>query len=145
MTLLPRRSFLRLGAGVAVAGANPLWPSAAGAATGTAKGARLVRSTFAPAVGSTFLLDAGAWSAPVVLDEVADLPSAPAGDEGSFGLLFRAPASAPSEQGTFRLHNAQVGTYTVLTVPVDRGRIVRYYEVVANSATARRPRGDRRV
>lgn len=147
MSSLSRRSFLRLGAGVAVAGAAPLWPGGvAAAATGRARGARLARATFQPAVGSTFLLDAGSWSTEAVLEEVGDLPSGPAsGDEASFGLLFRAPASAPSEQATFRVHSARVGTFTLLAVPVDRGRIARYYQVIVNSGNVRRSRGERRV
>ena len=146
---LSRRSFLSLAGGAVAIVGLPLMARPALAATkqgssSTSRGTpTLVRSVFLPAMGEVFRMTGSVWSADVVLDSVDDLAGAVApGAEDAFGLMFRADQRVPVAQGTYRISSRRTGAFDLFAVPVDFGRIARYYQVVVNRVTRPGEGGD---
>jgi hypothetical protein len=95
-------------------------------------GDALSRSTFAPALGEDFTLTGPAGTVDATLDEVGDLVGAPAGAEGRFSLLFRAPSTVLAVDGIYNVANRRIGSWSLFLVPVDRGATARSYQAVVN-------------
>jgi hypothetical protein len=106
---------------------------------------RLRRSDFSFQVSEPFVIDSREWGpVSVTLTEVTDLtlpssankPSppqiAPPNSEESFSLLFSGPTTLPLKQGTYRIHNRQIGTFALLVVPMGGGRTQQIYEALFN-------------
>jgi hypothetical protein len=97
---------------------------------------RLTATSFAPAVGETFVLDAGgAGSLELELVESRLLdPDAPAQDPSGarapFSLLFRGPAEPILPQATYRLEHRSVGAIEIFIVPIAGDETGTSYEAV---------------
>jgi hypothetical protein len=96
----------------------------------------LTYDTFAPLVGSKFTLrTADGDSVPLTLAQANDtgIPGG-AGPDGrtrtQFSLVFRGPADAPLEQGTYEVDADAVGIQTLFVVPIRADSDGRYYEAV---------------
>jgi hypothetical protein len=50
----------------------------------------------------------------------------------TFSLLFKAPADAEPEQGTYTISNPELGEQAIFLVPVDRNDKGLYFEAVYN-------------
>jgi hypothetical protein len=92
----------------------------------------LSRSTFAQMLGQTFTLTGPLGTMRATLDEVGDVVGAPAGADGRFSLLFRAPSTARTSDGTFTVANRRMGSQPLFLVPVDRGASAQLYQAIVN-------------
>ena len=92
----------------------------------------LSRSAFAPMLGQTFTLTGPLGTVRATLDEVGDLVGAPAGADGRFSLLFRAPSTVRAADGTYTVANRRLGSQSLFLVPVDRGASARLYQAIVN-------------
>lgn len=82
-----------------------------------------------PHVGSTFQMRAAGGFQRVVLSEIDDLSSAPAGDENRFALVFEASGPAqPSATYTFR--HPRMADVDLLVVPGRSTNPVRYIATI---------------
>jgi len=97
---------------------------------------RLTANSFAPAVGETFLLDAGeAGRIELELTEsrLHD-PDAPAEDASGarapFTLTFRGPAEPILPQGIYRLEHPSLADLEIFIVPIGRDEAGTTYEAV---------------
>jgi hypothetical protein len=97
---------------------------------------RLTATSFAPAVGEKFVLDAGeAGSLELELVESRlhdpDAPAQdPSGARAPFSLLFRGPAEPILPQATYRLAHRSVGAVEIFIVPIARDESGTSYEAV---------------
>lgn len=93
--------------------------------------APLVRSSFAPRVGDTFQVRAGAVPVALRLATLHELAQ-PGSPEYSFAITFSGPAEQPLAQGTYEFVHARMGSFPVFIVPKAAGQGVRSYEAVFN-------------
>jgi hypothetical protein len=91
------------------------------------------RGTYAPLVGQTLQLTTAQGTRQVVLSEVGDLQSAPAGDPRRFSLVFRSPKGERLQAGTYSFRHRTIGTVDLFTTPVDRGAKAELYQVIVNN------------
>jgi len=96
-----------------------------------AVGVPLVRSTWSPFVSSSFQMTGPGGNTSAVLQQVADLPWAAAGDENRFSLLFSAPTASAMPQGIYQLQSGVLST-ALFVVPVEQVTTARHYEAVIN-------------
>lgn len=126
---LTRRAFLGGLGALAAAIAVPLVGRQAVTALVHGASHPLRRSTFLPHVGSTFQMRAAGGFQRVVLSEIDDLYSAPAGDENRFALVFEASEPAqPSATYTFR--HPRMADVDLLVVPGRSTNPVRYIATI---------------
>lgn len=140
-----RRTFLKTGtmgllcAGLSAGLANAvIGRSTSDGAFGEGKAAgagSLTKDAFAPYVGTTFRVKAGAASVDLRLSKITDLkaiariPSRIAGRE-SFSLFFKGSSKAPlMTQDTRVIEHQQLGRFSLFLVPVGRSRN-RHYEAI---------------
>ena len=97
---------------------------------------RLTVTSFAPAVGETFVLDAGD-AGPLDLELVEarlHRPGARAQDESGtrapFTLVFRGPAEPILPQRTYPLEHESVGAIEIFIVPIGHDQAGTTYEAV---------------
>lgn len=96
----------------------------------------LTAASFAPAVGETFLLDAGDAGrlALELLESRLHDPDAPAkdasGTRAPFSLLFRGPADPILSQRIYHLEHPSVGAIEIFIVPVAHDEESTTYEAV---------------
>lgn len=132
---LTRRQFFKT---VGIGGA--LLVAGAGIATGWMDWmfpAPLLRSSFAPRVGDTFLVRAGALPVALRLTGVRELGQAqPTSAEHSFAVAFSGPAEQPLAQGTYEFTHARMGSFALFIVPGAAGQGARSYEAVFNRLQA---------
>jgi hypothetical protein len=97
---------------------------------------RVTATTFEPAVGDTFVLDAGdAGTLDLELLEARQHdPSAPAQDASGarapFSLTFRGPADPVLPQRIYRLEHDSVGAIEIFIVPIAHDDAGTSYEAV---------------
>ena len=98
--------------------------------------ARLTATSFAPAVGEAFVLDAGEagqFDLELVESRLHD-PDAPAQDASGarapFTLLFRGPAEPLLPQGIYRLEHQSMGALEIFIVPIGQDADGVAYEAV---------------
>jgi hypothetical protein len=97
---------------------------------------RVTADTFAPAVGDTFVLDAG--GAGLLELELVESrlhhPDTPAEDASGarapFSLLFRGPADPLLPQSIYRLEHESLDPMEIFLVPVERDEAGASYEAV---------------
>ena len=127
---ISRRAFLRDCGAVAVLSAAPLSMAQIAGATSREP---LGRSRFAPLLGTTLTMSGAGERVDVVLAEINDLrPSARAGDEHRFSLVFRAPAGHVRSGGIRTFSHEALGEVTMFVAPIDRGVRSLRYEAVIN-------------
>lgn len=93
-------------------------------------------TSFAPAVGETFVIDAGEagqFDLELVESRLHD-PDAPAQDASGarapFTLLFRGPAEPLLPQGIYRLEHQSIGALEIFIVPIGQDADGVAYEAV---------------
>ena len=100
---------------------------------------QLMRSSFLPHIGESFLIQSGMLAAlDLYLTEVLDLhmhaqqASAPSAfeREQSFILRFRGPQDQVLPQGTYPFEHSQLGSFSIFVVPMEFDAAGRYYEAV---------------
>ena len=97
---------------------------------------RLTATSFAPAVGETFVLDAGdAGQLELELLEASlHDPSAPAedpsGERAPFTLVFRGPTEPVLPQSIYRIEHESVGPLEIFIVPIAQDAAGTTYEAV---------------
>jgi hypothetical protein len=97
---------------------------------------RLTATSFAPAVGETFMLDAGdAGELELeLLESRLHDPDAPAEDASGvrapFTLVFRGPTEPVLPQRIYRLEHDSVGAIEIFIVPIGRDEAGVTYEAV---------------
>jgi hypothetical protein len=97
---------------------------------------RVTAATFAPAVGDTFVLDAGETGLLELelLESRPHHPDAPAEDASGarapFSLLFRGPPDPLLPQRIYRLEHESLGPLEIFLVPVARDEAGSSYEAV---------------
>lgn len=121
-----RRSFFSVVAATALAVMTPRWARA------VSRGDALSRSTYAPALGEEVTLVGPAGTVRATLAEVGDLVGAPAGADGRFSLLFRAPAGAPVSDGPYAVRSRRLGAPSLFLTAVDRASSATLYQAVIN-------------
>lgn len=153
--LLSRRAFL-VGGVAATAASALLRPafghhtaSSAAGAVGSSTTAPLALATFAPLVGSTFVVSAGGRRVPIVLDEAVRTPrqspmSRPVPASGvapgeQFSLLFRGSAAHRVPAAIHTLHHPDLGSFALYLQPVGRGLKGQDYEATVDRRRASRP------
>jgi hypothetical protein len=97
---------------------------------------RLTATSFSPAVGETFLLDAGEagqLDLELVESRLHD-PDAPAEDasgaQAPFTLTFRGPPEPLLPQRIYRLEHSSVGSIEIFIVPIGQDAAGTVYEAV---------------
>lgn len=130
---LTRRTLLAAGgAGAATLAAGGLLRAGSGG-TASAAAQPLVRSAFAPHVGSVFeLADPGGATVRARLDAVEDLTSGRAGSEDQFHLLFHGPRAPLLPQSVAEVRHGRLGTSHLLVSPSGTGRRGQDYSVIVN-------------
>ena len=97
---------------------------------------RLTANSFAPAVGDTFVLDAGDAGRLELelLESRLHDPDAPAEDASGarapFSLTFRGPAEPILPQRIYELEHPTLGTLEIFIVPIGRDEAGTSYEAV---------------
>lgn len=95
---------------------------------------RLTANSFAPAVGDTFVVDAGE-AGRLELELLASRPHDPdapddSGTRAPFTLEFRGPADPVLPQQIYRLEHPSLGPLEIFIVPVGRDESGTTYEAV---------------
>ncbi len=133
--LLTRRRLIQIGGSATAAAYLARFVAPAAAAAGGVPGF-LVRSSYAPLVGTPFAVTGGA-AAPLTLTAVSDLVRARAepalaGSEDAFALSFAGSPDAVLGSGIHELGHPALGTFSVFIAPVDRVVGTQEYEVVVD-------------
>jgi hypothetical protein len=112
---ITRRRFVADGAVLALFLASPRGIRAA------ASGPVLVRSTFAPLVGTSFRMIGGGRDDDVVLAEIDDIaPVRWPDDQICFALYFDAPERVPRTNGIYSFGHHRIGGVDLFVTPVGR-------------------------
>ena len=85
---------------------------------------------FLPHLNSHFLMTAGEATHELELTKVTE--NSPSPRQEQFVLLFRAPLTAPPNQGIYALNHEQLGSGSMFLVPVSRNAEGLFYEAVFN-------------
>jgi hypothetical protein len=123
---------------VGVAALSPVALAQPAAALATAPASTLRRSTFTPLLGASFKMAHGRVTVPVTLTSIADLPEAPAGDQGRFSLRFLAAGRLPLPQDSYSFTNAKLSV-TLFVVPVGPPSTSQPYLAVINTGSWAEP------
>lgn len=131
---MSRRMFLRSSAALAAVAATP---QAVVRGMHSLAPARLVRSRFVPALGTTFRVSGGSVDLRLVLTEINDLsPVLRADDEDRFSLIFEAPLGRRALDGIRTLRNERIGVVDLFVSRVERPIGAQRYQAVINRSTA---------
>ena len=137
---ISRRSFLQVGAlaGMAVPSSGVLSALDFASRSEPALASKpdhltwLTKSSFYDQLHTTFKVrsERAPWT-PLQLIEITDL--APGASHEAFSLIFLGGAERPLGQDTYRIKQAQLGSFDMLLVPVGRAQSGQlYYEAVVN-------------
>ena len=85
---------------------------------------------FLPHLNSRFQMMADGATHELELAQVTE--NSPSPRQEQFVLLFRAPLTAPSQQGIFQLQHERLGSGAMFLVPVSRNADGLFYEAVFN-------------
>jgi hypothetical protein len=98
----------------------------------------LSRETWAQHVGSRVrIVGADGTRLSVRLDDVRDLPGAPAGASDAFALALRGARDRGLAGGTYTVVHSRVGRHELFLTPVGRGKKGQDYEIIVNRTTPR--------